>query len=473
MGRCRVILLLQPFLLYHINVMEPILSQSEAALLDKTLIKKYSLPESSLIDKAACLAYEKTKEFLSGKVLFMIGPGNNGSDGLEMARLASLDGFSVSVLYLYDKGNEENIRRREALAGNVSIADSAAGYDTVVDALFGFGFHGSIDERTSEVISGIESTATVISLDVPSAFAVDADITVMMTTGKVSVYHPAYRGKAGTLFLVNPGFPEHEIEKCKAECYLLSDDDSRIRRIRYTDYKNSKGHLGAIGGSERYQGAIRLSARSAFASGVGLVSIITKAVAIRDESPSIMIADGKDLSRYDAILIGPGWDDGDPDLFGKAAESGKNLVIDADALKFVPSHKFSYKAVLTPHIGEYRKLAKALSIPDGLDSETGLVDSIRSLSKLTEAIIVLKSSVVWIATPENIMIYDGVNPSMGVAGSGDVLSGIIAALLAQGESPERATVDGVILHQRAGKNALKRYGYYPAELLIEEVGRAR
>ena len=100
-------------------------------------------------------------------------------------------------------------------------------------------------------------------------------------------------------------------------------------------------------------------------------------------------------------------------------------------------------------------------------------DALRALSRETETTVVLKSSVVWITSGDAVYIYDGANPSMGIAGSGDVLSGIIAALLAEGESPERAAIDGVILHQEAGRNAARRYGYYDAETLIEEVGRAR
>ena len=112
-------------------------------------------------------------------------------------------------------------------------------------------------------------------------------------------------------------------------------------------------------------------------------------------------------------------------------------------------------------------------MPDGLDGEERLLDALRALSRETETTVVLKSSVVWITSGDAVYIYDGANPSMGIAGSGDVLSGIIAALLAEGESPERAAIDGVILHQEAGRNAARRYGYYDAETLIEEVGRAR
>ena len=115
----------------------------------------------------------------------------------------------------------------------------------------------------------------------------------------------------------------------------------------------------------------------------------------------------------------------------------------------------------------------SLSLPDGLDDEELLSSSLKALSLRIGAIVVLKSSVIWITDGGSIYIYDGVNPSMGVAGSGDVLSGVIAALLAEGEDPLRAAIDGVILHQRAGFNAHKRLGYYSSEDLIIEVGRAR
>ena len=460
-------------MVYH-QSMEPILTRNEAAAFDRSLIENYQLSESDLIDNAARLSYEKTREFLAGRLLFLIGPGNNGADGLSMAELAASDGFDVSVLFLYGKGSPENLRRRERLSSRIHVTEDPHGYDTVIDALFGFGFYGEADERTRDVLSCIGSGSLMISLDIPSASIVDADITVMMTTAKLDAYHPMRRGKAGSLFLVNPGFPEEEIRAYRASAFLLSPSDAGMRRISFTDFKNTKGHLCAIGGSERYQGAIRLSARAAFASGVGLVSVVTKALSLREESPSLMISDGADLSHFDAFLIGPGWDEGDSSLFRRVLETGRNMVIDADGLRHVPGERFGFRAVLTPHIGEYRRLMASLSVPDGLDgSAEELGKALKRLSLETEAVVVLKSSVLWITDGSSLYLYDGVNPSMGIAGSGDVLSGIAAALLAEGESPLRAAIDGVILHQRAGKEAARRYGYYPAETLIEEVGRAR
>ena len=459
-------------MMYH-HPMEPLLTISDAATLDKELIARYSLSESALIDGAAENAYKAVRSFLSGRVVFLIGPGNNGSDGIAMASLASADGMDVAVSYLYKKGNAENLRRRASLSDHIPLVEDASGADTVVDALFGFGFHGEADERTRDIVSSI-GHAMVISLDYPSAGIVDADITVMMTTGKLSLYHPSERRRAGTLITVNPGFPPSELRESRSGAYLLSDEDSRIRRLAFTDYKNSKGHLAAIGGSERFTGAIRLATRASFASGVGLVTIISRSSSIHEECPAAIVGSpSDDLSRYDALLVGPGWGEGDSALFERAVLSGRPLVIDADGLRFVPGHRFSHKAVLTPHIGEYRRLMASLSIPDGLDSETGLSDSLRRASAILEATIVLKSSVLWLTAGEDIFIYDGANPSLGVAGSGDVLSGIIAALLAEGEEPERAAIDGVILHQRAGREASRRLGYYSAEELVTEVGRCR
>ena len=255
---------------------------------------------------------------------------------------------------------------------------------------------------------------------------------------------------------------------------LLSDDDSRMIRFSSDGFKNSRGHIAVIGGSDKYTGAPRLAARAAFFSGAGLVTIITDSERIRDENPAVMIAPyGCDLSRFDALAMGPGWGEGSAAEFDRAASSGKNIVIDADALTLVPGHSFSHRAVLTPHIGEYRRLMSAMDIPCGLESAASLAAALRELALRTESVVVLKSSVLWITDGGNIFIYDGSNPSLGVAGSGDVLCGIIASLMGAGESPERAAIDGVILHQRAGRKAHEKYGFYSAEELILEVGRAR
>lgn len=454
--------------------MQPILSLSEAQELDHRLIEEAGLSESALIDNAAQCVFDATRDMIHGRTLVMAGPGNNGSDGLALIPILYCHGIAADVLFLYGKGNSENLRRRAMLPEGVHIAESAAGYDTVIDALFGFSFHGEPDERTKACIASIDGDSTVISIDVPSAGLVEADVTVSLMALKDVLYHPLARGRSGRVLLRNPGFPEDELQKSPRGMYLIDDSDSTLKPIKATDYKNTRGHVAIIGGSDRYTGAPRLAARSAFFSGAGLVTIITRSEKVRDENPAVMIqAPGDGLKRFDSIVIGPGWDEGEPDAIGKAIESGRPLVIDADGLRHVPGHRFGWRAVITPHIGEYRRLMASLSLPDGLEDAEALKSSIGKLSRTLECIVVLKSSVVWIADGETILVCDGANPSLGVAGSGDVLSGIIGALEAFGEDPWSAAKDGVLLHQRAGRNAHGRCGFYSAEELIEEVGRSR
>ena len=455
--------------------MFPVYSLEKAAEKDHELIARYHLDESILIDNAAQGVFQAVSSFIHGRILVMAGPGNNGSDGLALVSILLDHGYKPDLFLLYEKGNEENLKRRKTLPSGIRIVSDTSGYDTVFDALFGFSFHGTADGRTLKALQDARSAATVIAVDVPSAGAIAADYTVSLMCWKDVLFEPLSRGRNGKLFFYNPGFPENELISSPYDIYLLAEDDLSLPEMKISDYKNTRGHLAVLGGSERYTGAPRLTARSAFFSGAGLVSIITDSDRIRDENPAVIITppSSADLSSYGSLVVGPGWDSGDSGLFRKAVESGKNLVIDADALRFVPGYKLGGRAVLTPHVGEYRKLAAALGVPDGLGNADALAASLKRISMETESIIVLKASSVWITDGRRIRIYDGANPSLGVAGSGDVLSGVTGALLLSGLSPFDAAVNAVILHQKAGRKAHEEYGYYSAEELILSVGRCR
>ena len=454
--------------------MDAIYTLADAGIKDRSLIEQYGLSSSLLIDSAARGAYGIIRSRLKGRIAVMAGPGNNGCDGLELASIMASDGYDVSVILPYENGNKENLERREHLPLSVERVSSPSGYDIVIDALFGFSYHAGSDGIIRELDSEIDDGALRIAMDVPSGGIIRADITVSFMVPKLELYLPSLRGIAGEIHIFNPGFPQDELTASPSGTYLISDDDSRIHRIGISDFKNSRGHIAIIGGSDEYTGAPRLAGRAAFFSGCGLVTVITSSEKIRDDNPSFMIRKpDADLSRYDALLVGPGWGSGDPALLDSAIASGKNMVLDADGLKFAAGHDFCQRAVLTPHIGEYRRLMASLGIDDGLSSAESLASSLRNLAKTLSAVLVLKSSTVWITSGDDIDIYDGANPSRGVAGSGDVLSGIIASLLAGGEDPMQAAIDGVILHQKAGRRAHADYGFYSADELILSVGRVR
>ncbi|MBQ0071642.1 MAG: bifunctional ADP-dependent NAD(P)H-hydrate dehydratase/NAD(P)H-hydrate epimerase, partial [Spirochaetales bacterium] len=400
--------------------MLPLFSLQEASALDHRLIKEAALSESLLIDAAASGAFEKAKEHLVGKrVLFVVGKGNNGSDALEMARLALSSSSSVRVLVTSEKGNEENLRRRSLLPSSC-FTTTVEPADTIVDGLFGFGFHGEMEPYARSLVDAINcASAFVVSLDVPSGFLVEADQTVTFMCRKLPLYDPRRRGESGLISYVNPGFPEEKILSTPVSRYLLEESDYRKLDLKASDYKNTRGHLLVCGGSDRYPGAPILSCLSAFHSGAGLVSLLSVPSVLEKayaSYPSIMGVkkDAVDFSRFSAVLVGPGWDEGDKELLSRIAESGKPTVVDADALKLMEGIHFHGKGVLTPHLGEFKTLKRILGVPDS-DTETEL----KEVAHLTGSVVVLKASSLWITDGEAVYVYDGSNPSLGVAGSGD------------------------------------------------------
>lgn len=455
--------------------MKPILSLASAGKLDPYLILKYSLSESDLISSAASGAYSIVRDkLLSKKVLFVIGKGNNGADGLEMAYLASKENKNVSVMLLSEEGSAENIKRRK-LTQDIDRTSSLEGYDVIVDAIFGFGFKGELSGVYKEVVDNInESGAYIISLDVPSAFKVVADETVSFTTLKLDFFEPMHRRFAGSVHLFNPGFPIDEIEASPDDIYLFTDSDISLEPFGITEYKNTRGHVAVIGGSSRYPGAPVLSIRAAIKSGAGMATLVSSSDVLElayAHYPSIIRQKENtfDPSRYDSFVIGPGWDEGDGTLLDQVIESGKRFVVDADGIKHLKGRRLGWNGVITPHIGEWKRLCASLSISSGIGNSEELCSSLRFVAKTLQCVVVLKSSTIWICSSDKIMIYDGVNPSVAVAGSGDVLSGIIGALLCSGEDVFSSALNGVIIHQGAGRRAHDEKGYYMAEDLVEAI----
>ncbi len=449
--------------------MLPLLSLSDASALDGALIEKCGLDESSLVTNAALGAYETYRDIFSGRsVLFVAGKGNNGSDALALAELVLGTASEVHVYNHFGKGNEENERRKSLLPPSVFVDDPVPS-DVIVDGLFGVKCRLPLDERTQHVVDWMNSSSSVvISLDCPSGMLVRADYTITFMCHKREMYYPRTRGNAGRITLFNPGFPPEEI-KGDGKAFLLGDGDYSIPPFGITDYKNTRGHVTVVGGSEKYPGAALLSSLAAFHAGAGKVSVVSSPSvrrAVLSSYPSIMVSDS--LSSGDSFVVGPGWGDGDRKLLESVIETGKSFVVDADGIKHLGGLKLGWRAVITPHLGEFTRLCAILGIED-----SDIEKNIRKVARTLECVVVLKSSVVLITDGDVIYVSDGVNPSLGVAGSGDVLAGITGAFLALGLSPLQSALNAVILHQRSGREAEKRWGFYSAENLADIIGRLR
>ena len=314
-------------------------------------------------------------------------------------------------------------------------------------------------------------------------------MTVTMGLEKMAMYHPAYRASCGRILLVNPSFPPFLLDQCKATALLCERVSATLPSLALNEYKSTRGHIAIFGGSKQYTGAARLSARTAFSSRAGLVTLFCDEEVYpvaSSESASVMVQvyEGQNLERFDAVLAGPGWGEGREALLETLLSSGLPMVLDADGIRayasIVKQGKLSSHGpmILTPHLGELRTLVRALFPVDAQvlakdDTPSSFFSVMERTASLLDATLVVKSQLVYVVSPgKQTVVVEGNNPSLGVAGSGDVLSGILVALLAKLQDCEQVALKGTLIHQRAGSLAAAQYGYYDSDTLISFVGRA-
>jgi ADP-dependent NAD(P)H-hydrate dehydratase / NAD(P)H-hydrate epimerase len=410
------------------------------------------------------------------------GLGNNGGDGYLLASLAHGAGMAVEVIELSDAVRGEAASARETWQRSAGVTrhwqqDAFLPLaDVYVDALYGTGLNRAPESSAASLIERINaSTVPVLALDVPSGLnantgdcpgaAVRAQMTVSFIAAKRGMYTGHAATKVGTLQLDTLGLPDILWQGMPTDASLL--EPSHLPARARDAHKGDCGHVLAIGGDHGTAGAIRLCGEATLRSGAGLVSIATRAeniFALNSARPELM-AHGVHgpqelqllLDRADVLAVGPGLGQGawGHALWLTALESGKPLVLDADGLNLLAreSHRFSVPAVLTPHPGEAaRLLDKSIA-----EVQVDRFASARELAHRYNAVVVLKGSGSLIANPDgrlDVCIWG--NPGMASGGMGDLLTGVIAALLAQGCSAWDAARIGVGLHARAGDLAARR-----------------
>ncbi|MDT4763311.1 NAD(P)H-hydrate dehydratase [Sphaerochaeta sp. PS] len=493
--------------------MKPVVLSSTIAALDAEAQLLFRLPALSLMESAAMGFWRilEGRVSLDDRLVFLCGSGNNGGDALAVARLAYNSGHRNLVCIVVGETSSPSCQRQREIIGcygivciplveNVSEpAEQALLQATcIIDGLAGTGLRGEVKGLALQlVLLANERSALKVAIDTPtgvsegakaSASHFQADLTITFGQRKLCMYHPQSRASCGEIRLENPAFPPQLLDAAPSVAELFTTEDLHLDVLRTSSYKNSRGHLAIIGGSEHYTGAARLSARSAFASRVGLVTLFCDREVYpiaSTEQPSVMVRvldEASDFSPYDALLVGPGWGSGRKALLSKLFDLGKPMVLDADGIRAYASLLENQKRVshgpliLTPHLGELRQLSKALYPEEQADDDTpqAFFDRIQDISSRLDAVLVVKSSLVHIAFPQgrSLAIIEGLNPSLGVAGSGDVLAGIIASLVASGLGLMDSALAGSLLHQRAGALAHAEKGYYDSQTLIGYVGRA-
>ncbi len=482
------------------NLPANIYSVESVREMDRTAIEDHGIPGYTLMSRAGAAATRAARQRFPAAQRWQVicGAGNNGGDGYVVARLAASEGIAVSVLTLVDpeKLRGDALRAYEDFVTEGGVVtpwqgelDSEA--DLLVDAILGSGLERDVGGEFAKAVNAINAhRAPVFALDFPTGIhgdsgevlgtAVVADMTMTFVGLKAGLFldeAPAYRGD---LLFDGLDIPA-DIHTVSPEFRRIDDGlfDAALPRRQRTAHKGDFGHLLVVGGGAGMPGAVRLCAEAALRVGTGLVSVATDpshAAVLTATRPEIMshgINDAGELdpllARATVIAFGPGlgqtaWA---RELLAKVTSDGRPQVWDADALNLLAETPASAdNRIITPHPGEAARL---------LGRETADIQSNRraSAAELAErygGVAVLKGAGSLVAGADGrLSICTAGNPGMAVAGMGDVLTGVIAGLLAQGLDLETAALVGVEAHARAGDRAACRgeRGMIASDLLHE------
>ncbi len=490
-----------------------LLTADEMRRLDREAIETYGIPSLLLMERAGeAVAWAVLQHFKgAGVVTIVCGKGNNGGDGFTAGRYLLQSGLHVRAFsFIEPSGISGDARTQLEIfarhggeiqtlhdASLPDLREAMAGSDVVIDAIFGTGLSKPVDGLAAQVIAAINAARRpVVSVDIPSGIgaddgrilgcAVNAAMTVTLGLPKRGLYVGAGAPLAGMVEIADIGIPEAAVLASEASAHLMLEDD--IRRLllppRPPDsHKGRFGHVLIIAGSRRLGGAAGLASLAALRGGAGAVTLglpqsvhadlgrlpleVMTAPLPETEEGTLASSAAKpilDLAADKTVLaIGPGLSS-HPETQALvrevAAECSIPMVIDADGLNALAGHVELLKslhapAVLTPHPGEMSRLARRPTS----EIQGDRIGAAARFAQEFGVTCVLKGfhSVAALRNGDTFINTTG-NAGMATAGAGDVLTGLIASLIAQGMWPEDAARVGVFLHGLAGDLAVEKFG---------------
>lgn len=431
------------------------------------------------------------------RIVVVCGPGNNGGDGLVLARHAHQAGCEVRVVHhachppRTDAARAVHVRARDAGVAVAPFDAVLPACDVLVDAVLGIGLSRAPDEAVQAMLDAIRThAAPVLSLDVPSGIdaasghahrgAVHASRTLEFIAPKIGLRTGAARGHVGVLACDGLGVPAGRFSDVAPGAHAWAADDlaTQLPARAIDSHKGTHGRVLCIGGDLGHGGAILLAAEGALRAGAGLVAIETRR---RHVAPALArmpeaMADAAcgteavraQLDAATVCVIGPGLGQGawSRARFDAACAHGVPLVLDADGLNFLSASPTVLPpgSVLTPHPGEAARLLQC----DTAQVQRDRLDAARRIADAHQAVVVLKGAGTVVHAPgATACLIDAGNPGMAVGGMGDVLAGIIGALRAQGLDAFDAARTGALLHACAGDAAARdgERGLLPRDLL--------
>jgi ADP-dependent NAD(P)H-hydrate dehydratase / NAD(P)H-hydrate epimerase len=417
-------------------------------------------------------------------VAFVCGRGNNGGDGMVMARLAHGAGIEVRVLMVGSaeglKGEAAEALRDLRAAGlnlEASTTQALTNADVIVDALLGLGVRAPLSDEAAKVISAINSSGRpVLAMDLPSGLDPDSGLALPAVRARATISFIALKqglfmgdgpGYAGEIFFDALHAGSKIAPAVNPAMIRMTDADlgACLPRRPRSSHKGLFGRVLIVGGGTGMPGAVRLAAEAALRTGAGLVSVASlpehqaTVVGARPELMFRGIGDARELAKilqdFDVVAIGPGlgktpWSRSVLKTLFASRPQGQGLVVDADALNLLAEGEGPQSCedwILTPHPGEAARLLNSTTAVVQQDRSAAL----KSLCERRGGVVVLKGASTLVGKTGGIArVCERGNPGMAVAGMGDVLTGCIAGLLAQHGQAFAAAAAGVWLHATAG-----------------------
>ncbi len=495
-----------------------IFSNKQIRQIDEYTIRHEPISSAGLMERASLELFRwiKNASLKPGRILVFSGPGNNGGDGLALARMLFLARFDVEAYYVCFAENtspdwETNRQRLEnetslSLKKITEVAQFpvTGDNDIIIDAIFGSGLSRPVEGLAAEIIRKVNSCgAQIISIDIPSGLfgednssnsfsgVVEADFTLTFQFPKLAFMFADNEKYVGQWSVLPIGLSEEMIRNTSASYFYMESNDIKplLKCRNRFDHKGSFGHAFLVSGSYGKMGSAVLAAEAALRTGTGLITChipacgysilqgsFPESMAIADNSDNYISEIGSTVN-FSAAGAGPGI--GTDHITQEALHSfllecKKPMVLDADALNILSLNKewlslLQPETILTPHPKEFERLAGR--------SETGysrLMLQVRFAAD-HNCIVVLKGANTSVAFPDGRVWFNSTgNPGMATGGSGDVLTGIILSLLSQGYSPQDAAVSGVFIHGLAGDIAASESCFESviASDIIKSIGNA-
>ena len=465
---------------------------------DAFTIKNEPISSVDLMERAAKGAFNWIHNKYSKRTVFSIfcGVGNNGGDGLVIARLLHESGYKVStyeIQFTHNYSQDYVINKQRLKDAKIPViaikSESDFGEITygnvIIDCVFGSGLSRGIEGWVSNLIEVINNQPTdKIAIDIASGLYSEnndtnkgvvfkPNYTLTFQFPKLAFLFPGNARFVGDLVIIPIGISEDFILNEPTSYFTIQKFTTSLihKKSSKFDYKGTYGHALIMAGSNGKMGAAILAAKACLKSGAGLVTahipnhgndimqISVPEVMTCPDSNKEYLSDFKDVSKFESIGFGPGigQEKSTISLLQNVLESyAKPMVLDADALNILSSNKewlnlIPKHSILTPHLGELRRL-----IGDS-KGDFDQLELTKAFAKKYESYVVIKGAYSAIVCPNGEVFFNTTgNPGMATAGSGDVLTGILTGLLAQGYKSVHASILGVYIHGLAGDYALKK-----------------